>query len=170
MFPTVGKGGFVFAAGYGKGILYENGAMTGYCDATQLSVGAQIGGQSCSELVFLQTPEALQRFKSGDLALDAQVSAIAADQKATRAARYQEGVAVAVPRLHGPHGRSLRRRPEVPLHPGRLAPVEPLGVQPLGRLAPAGSLHSRLPGGPVAIHDLQPRRATEHQQAGRDFV
>jgi len=94
VFPTVGKGGLVFAAGYGKGILYENGAMTGYCDATQLSVGALIGGQSCSELVFIQTPEALERFKSGNLALDAEVSAIAMDQKAIREARYQDGVAV----------------------------------------------------------------------------
>lgn len=94
VFPTVGKGGLIFAAGYGKGILYENGAMTGYCDATQLSVGALIGGQSCSELVFIQTPEALERFKSGNLALDAEVSAIAMDQKAIREARYQDGVAV----------------------------------------------------------------------------
>jgi lipid-binding SYLF domain-containing protein len=94
VFPSVGKGGFVFAGGYGKGIVYENGAMTGYCDATQLTVGAQIGGESCSELVFFQTATALQRFKDGDLALDAQVSAIAMDQKAIRDARYQDGVAV----------------------------------------------------------------------------
>lgn len=94
VFPEVGKGGFVFAGGYGKGILYEGGEMSGYCDATQLSVGAQIGGQSCTELIFFQTPEAVSKFKSGDLALDAQVSAIAMDQKATRYARYQDGVAV----------------------------------------------------------------------------
>lgn len=94
VFPTVGKGGFVIAGGYGKGVLYENGIMTGYCDATQLTVGAQIGGESCTELVFFQTGHALDRFKTGDLSLDAQVAAIALDQKATRHARYQDGVAV----------------------------------------------------------------------------
>ena len=94
VFPTVGKGGLIVAGGYGKGILYENGVMVGYCDATQLSVGALIGGQSCSELVFMQTADALEKFKSGDLALEAEVSAIAMDQKATREARYQNGVAV----------------------------------------------------------------------------
>ena len=94
VFPDVGKGGFIVAGGYGKGVLYEKGVMSGYCDATQLSIGAQIGGQSCTELIFFETPDAVERFKSGDLALDAQVSAIAMDQKATKYARYQDGVAV----------------------------------------------------------------------------
>ena len=94
IFPTVGKGGLIVAGGYGKGILFEKGTMVGYCDATQLSVGAIIGGQSFSELVFIQTPDALEKFKSGDLALDAKVSAIAMDKTATKEARYQNGVAV----------------------------------------------------------------------------
>jgi lipid-binding SYLF domain-containing protein len=94
VFPTIGKGGFIFAGGYGKGVLFEHGKMAGYCDATQITVGAQIGGQSYSELVFFQTPVVLGDFKSGSYAFKAQVEAIAADADASQRAPYRDGVAV----------------------------------------------------------------------------
>jgi lipid-binding SYLF domain-containing protein len=94
VFPTIGKGGFIFAGGYGKGVLFEHGKMAGYCDATQVTAGAQIGGQSYSELVFFQTPQLLGDFKVGEYAFKAQVEAIALDQDASKRAPYHDGIAV----------------------------------------------------------------------------
>lgn len=95
VFPSIGEGGFLVAGGYGKGVLYEKGSIIGYTDASQLSIGATIGGQSFSEVIFFETPFALQEFKGGNYSLDAQVSAVALDQSATKAA-YSNGVAVVV--------------------------------------------------------------------------
>lgn len=94
VFPHIGKGGLIFAGGYGRGILYERGKMVGYCDATALSVGAQIGGQSYSELIFFETPAAVADFKSGDFTWSADVQAVAADQTASSRAQYHNGAAV----------------------------------------------------------------------------
>ena len=44
VFPTVGKGAVGVGAAYGRGVLYENGVMTGYCDMTQASIGLALGG------------------------------------------------------------------------------------------------------------------------------
>jgi lipid-binding SYLF domain-containing protein len=96
VFPTMGKGGFVFGGGYGKGVLYENGTLSGFCDATQLTLGAQIGGQTYTEMLFFEDAAAVAVFKSGKLALNAQVAAVAADHIAAKRARYQNGVALVI--------------------------------------------------------------------------
>ncbi|MEI7657690.1 MAG: hypothetical protein WCK33_06440 [Phycisphaerae bacterium] len=44
VFPTVGKGAAGIGGAYGKGVLYEAGEFTGYCDLTQASIGLQLGG------------------------------------------------------------------------------------------------------------------------------
>ena len=63
VFPDAGKGGFIAGGGYGKGVLYEHGVMIGYCDMTQGTFGAQIGGQSFAEILCFETPEKLNQFK-----------------------------------------------------------------------------------------------------------
>ena len=94
VFPKVGKGAVGVGGAYGRGVLFENGKMVGYCDLTQASVGLQLGGQSYTEIICFETPEAVERFKQGDLALDAQASAVAIKSGASRNARYEDGVAV----------------------------------------------------------------------------
>ncbi len=96
VFPQVGKGGLIVGAGYGKGALYEQGHFAGYCDVRQLSVGAQIGGQEYSQIVFFETPLALSRFKNGHAVYHAAVSAVAADASASGGSQYQDGIAVIV--------------------------------------------------------------------------
>jgi lipid-binding SYLF domain-containing protein len=59
VFPTIGKGGLIIGGGYGRGALFEEGRVTGYTDMTQAAIGALIGGQSFTELIVFQTPEAL---------------------------------------------------------------------------------------------------------------
>lgn len=94
VFPSVGKGGLVVGGAYGRGQLFEQGRMVGYCDLSQGTVGAQIGGQSYSEVIFFENKAAVEEFKSGDFALAAQASAVAAKAGASADADYEHGVAV----------------------------------------------------------------------------
>lgn len=94
VFPTVGKGAVGIGGAYGKGVLYELGSFTGYCDLTQGSIGFQLGGQAYTEIITFETPEALALFKTGNFAFDAQATAVALKSGAGANARYASGVAV----------------------------------------------------------------------------
>jgi lipid-binding SYLF domain-containing protein len=59
----------------------------------ELTVGAQVGGQSYSQVVFFQTPVALRRLKENTFNFDAEVSAIAADRGVAQNAKFKDGVA-----------------------------------------------------------------------------
>jgi lipid-binding SYLF domain-containing protein len=93
--PEIGKGGFILGGAYGKGQLFDRkGRLIGYCDVSQGSVGAQIGGQTFGEIVFFETDDALTRFKSDRFTLTAQASAVALAAGAGAATNYADGVAV----------------------------------------------------------------------------
>jgi lipid-binding SYLF domain-containing protein len=94
VFPGVGKGGLIVGGAYGRGILYENGRPTSYCDITQATVGGQIGGQSYTEIIFFETYDSLDKFKTGNFALAAQATAVAVKSGAGANADYRDGVAV----------------------------------------------------------------------------
>lgn len=92
VFPTVGKGGLVVGGAYGKGVLYEKGTPVAYCDLSQASVGAQIGGQSYSEIICFETPQALAKFRTGEYTMSAQATAVALKSGAAANAKYQDSV------------------------------------------------------------------------------
>jgi lipid-binding SYLF domain-containing protein len=94
VFPTVVKGAVGVGGASGSGIFFEKGKATGKAHLTQGTIGAQIGGQTYSEVIFFETAPALTDFKKGALALAAQVSAVAASAGASKDAKYQDGVAV----------------------------------------------------------------------------
>lgn len=94
VFPNVGKGGLVVGAARGKGILYEKKTPTGVSTMTQASIGAQAGGQTFAELILFETPAAVKDFKDGKFEMSAEVSAVAAAEGASKAAKYKNGVAV----------------------------------------------------------------------------
>lgn len=94
VFPTVGKGGAGIVAAYGRGVLYEKGKPVGFSDLSQGGIGAVLGGQSYSEIIFLENAAALEKFKSGNFAFAAQASAVALKSGAGANAKYADGVAV----------------------------------------------------------------------------
>jgi lipid-binding SYLF domain-containing protein len=94
VFPGVGKGGFIIGGGHGDGWVYEKGIHIGRASLTQLTVGAQIGGQSFSEIIFFQDKKTLDDFKKGNWELSAQASAIMVKEGASKDASYDNGVAV----------------------------------------------------------------------------
>jgi len=98
VFPSIGKGAWFVGGAYGRGMLYERGTLgaktTGYVDVTQGSLGLQWGGQTYSQIVFLETKEAVENFKSGSVKFSAAISAVAARAGAAKQAKYQDNVAV----------------------------------------------------------------------------
>jgi len=94
VFPTVGKGAIGIGGAYGKGVLYESGIFSGYCDLTQASIGLQLGGQAYTEIISFNTTDALAKFKTGNFAFDAQATAVALKSGAGANAKYSSGVAV----------------------------------------------------------------------------
>lgn len=94
VFPDIGKGAAGIGGAYGKGDVYQNGAVVGYCDMTQASIGMQLGGQEYTEILIFQTPDALARFKSGDFSFDAQATAVAIKSGAGANAKFANEVAV----------------------------------------------------------------------------
>ena len=85
IFPTVGKGGFILAGGYGKGRVYIAGDPVGDTTLTQASVGFQIGGQAYTQIIFFEDERAFREFSSGGFEFSGQVNAtvIKANAQAT---------------------------------------------------------------------------------------
>ncbi|MFA6560368.1 MAG: YSC84-related protein [Verrucomicrobiia bacterium] len=94
VFPDVTKGAIGIGAAHGGGCVYEKGKLVGTASLTQVTIGLALGGQSYAELIFFETPEALDSFKKSELAFSAQVSAVAAAEGVSSNAKYQLGVAV----------------------------------------------------------------------------
>jgi lipid-binding SYLF domain-containing protein len=94
VFPGITKGGIGIGAAHGDGELFEGGIVTGRCSMTQVNIGAQLGGQQYREIIFFQTRSALESFKSGSFAFDAQASAVALASGAAANAKYRNGVVV----------------------------------------------------------------------------
>lgn len=75
--PTIGKGGFVVGGAYGTGRVYVKGQHVGDTSMTQLTVGAQLGGQAYSQIIFFEDKRALDEFTSGNFEFGVQATAVA---------------------------------------------------------------------------------------------
>lgn len=96
IFPSIGKGGFIAGAAYGRGILYENGRAVGYVELNQGSIGAQIGAQTFAELIVFLEPTKVEELKMGKFSLGANASAVVLTTGAAATAPFQNGVGVFV--------------------------------------------------------------------------
>ena len=94
VFPNVGKGGFIIGGAHGNGLVYEQGKLVGSASLTQMTVGAQVGGQELAEVIFFEDTNSVARFKESGWAMSAQVSAVAAAEGASQNAKYVDGVMV----------------------------------------------------------------------------
>ena len=95
VFPEVGKAGLIAGAAYGRGVVFdENARPVGFAELNQGSIGAQIGGQSYSELIVFENEAAMNRLKAGNFDIGAEASAVALTAGAAAAARFEGGVAV----------------------------------------------------------------------------
>ena len=94
VFPGVGKGAIGIGGAHGTGEVFAGGRVIGTTSLTQVTIGLQLGGQAYREVIFFETPAALESLTRGHLQLSAQVSAVAAAEGAAATAKYRDGVAV----------------------------------------------------------------------------
>jgi lipid-binding SYLF domain-containing protein len=102
VFPSVGQGGALVGGASGKGVVYERGQPVGFADLSQVSIGAQLGGQRFAELIVLRDQWALDRFKSGSFDVGGQASAVIIRSGEAAASQFgRNGVAVFIRPLGG---------------------------------------------------------------------
>jgi len=94
VFPKVGKGAAGVGGAYGKGVLFKDGQVVGYCDLSQGSIGVQLGVQTYTEIICFEDRKSFERFKSGNFTFDAQATAVVLKSGAGANAKYSDGVAV----------------------------------------------------------------------------
>lgn len=101
VFPSIGKGGLIIGAAYGRGKVFRKGRWIGYASVKQGSVGLQIGGMAYSEIVFFRNKAAFDTFRRGHLKFAKNISAVAVVKGIGKRYRYQRGVAVFILRKGG---------------------------------------------------------------------
>lgn len=94
IFPNVGKGGFMLGGAYGRGLVIANEQVDGDTTVSQLTLGAQVGGQKYALYIFFKDQVALERFKRENFEFSAQASAVAVTSGAAATTSYDQGVAV----------------------------------------------------------------------------
>lgn len=95
VFPSIGKGGILVGGAFGRGIAYEGGVAIGYVSLNQASIGAQLGGQTFSELVVFKTQSSLEQLKAGKFTFGAEATAVALKAGAAASTQFnRQGVAV----------------------------------------------------------------------------
>lgn len=94
VFPGAGKGGLGIGGAHGTGVLFEHGMPVGKVTMSQVTIGAQAGGQEFSEIVFFEVPKPMNDLKGGGMSLAAQASAVALNAGASAKAKFKNGVAV----------------------------------------------------------------------------
>ncbi|MGY6631653.1 MAG: YSC84-related protein [Wenzhouxiangella sp.] len=94
IFPDIAKGGFGVGGAFGRGMVFKDGQPIGRATVSQATVGAQIGAQSYSQVIFFQDEAALRVFQRENLEFSAQATAVAATSGAAATTSYERGVAV----------------------------------------------------------------------------
>ena len=77
VFPTIGKGGIGIGGAHGKGRVYAGGKHVGDTSMTQITIGAQLGGEAYRQIIFFQDKRAFDEFTSGNFEFSAQAQAVA---------------------------------------------------------------------------------------------
>jgi lipid-binding SYLF domain-containing protein len=94
VFPTVTKAAIGIGGAHGDGQLVVHGHPIGKTGVSQVSIGAQLGAQGYSEIIFFETDAALSSFKNGNFSLEARASAVAVTSGASADAKFSNGVAI----------------------------------------------------------------------------
>jgi lipid-binding SYLF domain-containing protein len=92
--PKIAKVAFIGGGAYGKGEVYEQGKMVGYCSMSQATLGFSFGGEYFREIIFFKDKNDLDVFKTEEFTFSAQITGVAATVGAAAKADYQSGMAV----------------------------------------------------------------------------
>jgi lipid-binding SYLF domain-containing protein len=90
--PYIGEGGFIVGGAGGEGEAFVNGEYVGRVKLSEVSVGALVGGQTFSQLIFFEKLVHFERLKAGVYEFGSEVSAIAAHKGVAKNAVFEDGV------------------------------------------------------------------------------
>lgn len=97
VFPEIGKGGAIVGGAYGRGIAYQNGQPVGFTELNQASLGAQLGGQTFSELIVFEEPQDFEALRDGRLDIGGTAGATVLQTGAAISTQFgDDGIAVFV--------------------------------------------------------------------------
>lgn len=86
VWPRIGRGGLGIGGARGKGQVFQGGTMTGIATLTDITFGAQAGGQAYRQVIFFENKAAYDKFTSGKFEFDASASAVAVTASAQASA------------------------------------------------------------------------------------
>ncbi len=95
IFPNVGSGALGVKVASGNGEVYVQGGK--YIGSAELNIvggGLSVGGETYSEVLLFQTPEALSNFENNSLKFEANATAVALKAGATSSSKPNNGVIV----------------------------------------------------------------------------
>jgi len=92
--PKVAKGAFWIGGAFGRGEVFAQGQMLGYCDMTQATLGFSFGGEYFREIIFFRDKEDMDKFRNEEYTFSAQATGVAATKGAAAKADYKSGMAV----------------------------------------------------------------------------
>lgn len=101
VFPKITKGAAGVGAANGSGVAYQGGNLVGTTTVTQVTIGAQLGGQTYRQIIFFQDASSFNRFKNEQLEFNANASAVIVKSGAAKSADYQSGVAIFAQPIEG---------------------------------------------------------------------
>ena len=86
VYPAIRKLAYVIGFAGGSGVVFQSGEVVGFSKLTQFTYGFTAGIHSFGEVIFFRNEVVFEKFRSGDLDLDAQASLVAG--KAAAMASY----------------------------------------------------------------------------------
>src|SRR5262245_1756964 len=89
VWPRIGRGGLGIGGARGKGQVFQGGNVTGIATLTDITFGAQAGGQAYRQVIFFENKAAYDKFTSGKFEFDASASAVAVTASAQASAGTQ---------------------------------------------------------------------------------
>jgi lipid-binding SYLF domain-containing protein len=97
VWDRIGRGGLGIGGARGRGQVYQGGKVTGFSTLTDITFGAQAGGQAYRQVIFFENKAAYDKFVGGKFEFDASASAVAVTASAqasasTRGASSSAGV------------------------------------------------------------------------------
>jgi len=89
VWERIGRGGLGIGGATGRGQVYVGGKVTGFSRLSDITFGAQAGGQAYRQIIFFQNKDAYDKFIDGKFEFDASASAVAVTTSAQASAGTQ---------------------------------------------------------------------------------
>ena len=93
VFPSVASGALIVGGQGGDGVVFKDGTPWGIAKLASGSIGLQVGGESFTEIIVMQTSDAFNAVTANEFSFTAGVSATAIKAGAALDAKFSNGIA-----------------------------------------------------------------------------